>query len=60
MYLVMNRPPVNSRAISLVLNQNVIAEDMKSTIIQAMGMAACQVHCIRCRHCSACKIGNRS
>ena len=48
------------RGPSLVLNYNVIAEDCKSEIIKGMGMAACQIKCLRCRHCSACGCGHRS
>ena len=43
-----------------VLNYNVVREENKKAAILAMGMAACQVKCLRCSHCSACKCGNRS
>lgn len=45
------------RAPSLVLNYNVIADDIRESIIKGMGLAACQVRCIRCSQCSACKCG---
>ncbi len=43
-----------------ILNNNVIKEDKKKAAIQAMGMAAFQVTCLRCGHCSANKCGRRS
>lgn len=43
-----------------ILNNNVIMEENQKAAIQAMGMAACQVKCLRCTHCSDCKCGNRS
>ena len=60
MYPINNRTQATCYAIPQVLNQNIIAENLKAAIIEAMGMASCQIYCIRCRHCSACKIGNRS
>lgn len=43
-----------------ILNYNIIRDENKKAAIQAMGMAACQVKCLRCSHCSDCKCGNRS
>lgn len=49
----------NSNAMS-ILNYNVIQDENKKAAIQAMGMGACQVRCLRCTHCSDNKCGNRS
>lgn len=59
MYTQVNNQ-VNHGTILSILNNNVIKEDKKKAAIQAMGMAACQVRCLRCGHCSANKCGNRS
>lgn len=54
------RPQIGYGNVIPILNYNVIREENKKAAIQAMGMAACQVKCLRCSHCSACKCGNRS
>lgn len=52
--------PLQSAVMS-ILNHNVIPKGkIKKTIIQAMGMAACQCKCLRCTHCSDNHCGNRS
>ena len=33
-----------------ILNNNVKKADKKKAAIQAMGMAACQAKCLKCRH----------
>lgn len=43
-----------------ILNYNVVREENMKAAIQAMGMASCQVKCLRCTHCSDNKCGNRS
>lgn len=42
-----------------VLNLNKIAEDVKDKAVELMGMAACQVRCLNCQHCSDRHCGNR-
>lgn len=42
-----------------VLNFNKIAEDVRDKAIELMGMAACQVRCLNCQHCSNMRCGNR-
>ena len=42
-----------------VLNFNKIAEDVRDKTIELMGMAACQVRCLNCQHCSNMRCGNR-
>lgn len=42
-----------------VLNFNKIAEDVRDKAIEFMGMAACQVRCLNCQHCSNMRCGNR-
>lgn len=54
------RPQMGYDQVMPILNNNVIREENKKAAVQAMGMAACQVKCLRCSHCSDCKCGNRS
>ena len=54
------RPQMGYGQVMPILNYNVIREENKKAAIQAMGMAACQVKCLRSSHCSDCKCGNRS
>lgn len=42
-----------------VLNFNKIAEDVRDKAIELMGLAACQVRCLNCQHCSNMRCGNR-
>ena len=42
-----------------VLNFNKIAEGVRDKAIELMGMAACQVRCLNCQHCSNMRCGNR-
>ena len=42
-----------------VLNFNKIAEDVRDKAVGLMGMAACQVRCLNCQHCSNMRCGNR-
>lgn len=54
------RPQMGYVQVMPILNYNIIRDENKKAAIQAMGMAACQVKCLRCSHCSDCKCGNRS
>lgn len=54
------RPQIGYGSIMPILNYNVIREENQKEAIMAMGMAACQVRCLRCTHCSDAKCGNRS
>lgn len=66
----MNAPIVSSVALQAnpiqlsvlsILNHNIIPKGkLRKTIVQAMGMAACQCKCLRCTHCSDNHCGNRS
>lgn len=58
---------MNSNTITLSSNENIldelnfnkIAEDVRDKAIELMGMAACQVRCLNCQHCSNMRCGNR-
>lgn len=50
--------PANDNILA-ILNFNKIANDLKREAVKAMGMAACQVRCLSCGHCSAQRCGNR-
>lgn len=58
---------MNTKTIALSTNQNIldvlnfnkIAEDVRDKTIELMGMAACQVRCLNCQHCSNMRCGNR-
>lgn len=62
-----NNKHMNSNTIALstnenildVLNFNKIAEDVRDKAIELMGLAACQVRCLNCQHCSNMRCGNR-
>ena len=62
-----NTKPMDTKAIALsanesiidVINLNKIAEDIKDKAVELMGMAACQVRCLNCQHCSDMRCGNR-
>lgn len=65
--LISNNKHMNSNTIALssnenildVLNFNKIAEDVRDKAVELMGMAACQVRCLNCQHCSNMRCGNR-
>lgn len=42
-----------------VLNFNKITENVRDKAVELMGMAACQVRCLNCQHCSNMRCGNR-
>lgn len=62
-----NTKAMDTKAIALsanesiidVLNLNKIAEDVKDKAVALMGLAACQIHCLKCQYCSDGHCGNR-
>lgn len=51
------RPQMGYGQTMPILNQNIITEENKKEAILTMGLAACQVKCLRCSRCSDCGYG---